>query len=195
MGTSLLAAGFMASGFSGLQSGRTDPERRGPLRTGARLAQKDEKVGAGPRGRAKKKLAAKQQKVEESRQRGNETGCSAGKTNSKRRVSSRRKRFKSGTERRLEQAEDKAAKTEGEVRGRKGSRRLHRQCREARIKDADERIRHCSASSRKTSKAIRRRLPILKIDELKQARDRLKSELSKTKSAETLRWQVSSGGN
>ena len=85
------------------------------------------------------------------------------------------------------EAQEKAAKTEEKFTAEK-DRDAYIANAEARIKDADERIDLLGKQS-KDLQGDAKKTADLKIDELKQARDRVKSELSKTKSAESLQWQ------
>ena len=181
LGTSLLAAGFMALALAGCNQNTTQKD----VASAQDKARAEERKSEQAREDAQKELAAKQQKVEESRQEAMKPVASREDELQKTREQQAEKVQKQDEKTRA--AEDKAAKTEEKFTAEK-DRDAYIANAEAQIKDADERIDMLGKQS-KDLQGDPKKAADLKIDELKQARDRLKSELSKTKSAETLRWQ------
>ncbi len=148
-------------------------------------ARAEERKSEQAREDAQKELAAKQQKVEESRHEVMKPVLNTEEELQKTRDQQAEKIQKQDEKTRA--AEENAAKTQEKFKVEK-DRDAYVTNAEARIKDADERIDLLGKQS-KDLQGDAKKAADLKIDELKQARDRVKSELSKTKSAETLQWQ------
>jgi hypothetical protein len=181
LGASLLAAGFMALALAGCGPSTTHDD----VAAAQDKARAEERKSAQAREDAEKELAAKQQKVEESRREAMKPVVNTEEELRKTREQQAEKIRKQDEKTRA--AEEKVAKTEEKFTAEK-DREAYLANAEARIKDADERIELLGKQS-KDLQGDAKKSADLKIDELKQARDRLKTELSKTKSAETLQWQ------
>jgi hypothetical protein len=181
LGTSLLAAGFMALALAGCGQGTTQND----VTAAQDKARAEERKSEQAREDAQKELAAKQQKVEESRREAMKPVANTEEELQKTRDQQAEKIRKQDEKTRA--AEEKVATTQEKFTVEK-DRDAYIANAEARIKDADERIELLGKQS-KDLQGDAKKAADLKIDELKQARDRVKTELSKTKSAETLQWQ------
>jgi hypothetical protein len=148
-------------------------------------ARAEERKSAQAREDAQKEIAAKQQKVEESRRVAMKPVINTEDELQKTREQQAEKIRKQDEKTRA--AEEKVARTEEKFTTEK-DREAYIVNAEARVKDADERIDLLGRQS-KDLQGDAKKAADLKIDELKQARDRLKSELSKMKSADALQWQ------
>jgi hypothetical protein len=181
LGTSLLAAAFVALGLAGCGQNTTQND----VTAAQEKARAEERKSAQAREEAQKEIAAKQQKVEESRREAMKPIVNSEdelqKTRDQQAEKIRKQDEKTGA------AVENAAKTEQKLTTEK-DREAYVANAEARIKDADERIDMLGKQS-KDLQGDAKKSADLKIDELKQARDRVNTELSKTKSAETLQWQ------
>ena len=179
-GISLLAAGFVALGLFGCGENTT----RNDVAAAQEKARAEEQKSAQAREEAQKELAAKQQKVEASRREAMKPVLNTEEELQKTREQQAQKIQKQDEKTRA--AQENVAKTEEKFTTEK-DRDAYITNAEARIKDADERIELLGKQS-KDLQGDAKKSADLKIDELKQARDRVKTELSKTKSAETLQW-------